>query len=84
MIISLWEHLKPRPQLPAQGNYLQLKLKPTGEYQQINEFSPDTLKQGETFGKKIEVSSDTMVVSASSKVIYTYELKKNRTTIVTC
>ena len=58
------------------GKLFTFKVKPTGEYQQINEFSPDTLKQGETFGKKIEVSSDTMVVSAGSKVIYTYELKK--------
>jgi cell division septum initiation protein DivIVA len=61
---------------PGRGKLFTFKVKPTGEYQQINEFSPDTLNQEETFGEKIEVSGFNMVVSAGSKVIYAYEVKK--------
>ncbi|MDG1138810.1 MAG: LamG domain-containing protein, partial [Opitutales bacterium] len=67
---------KAKTATPGAGKLFMFKVKPTGESQQINEFSPDTLNQGETFGEMIRVSEDTLVVSAGSKAMYPYDLKK--------
>ena len=65
------------------GKVYSFKLNQNGTYQQKEVFYPTSLKKGESFADKIQVDGTTIGVSAGTKTLYFYQIKKEKNEVQT-